>query len=284
MIHFKKIIVVLIVMAMPALAMIELSALKNEYVQYEPVALSFELYGTLQSEDYFGTLEDMGSFYELEIQYENESSYIYHSPIRGEGDDTEAIDSVLYSTIIKSDENIITAKPGYYRFQLRNKNGGAYVSNPLVLYVREPMTIEEESQLAKIKQSKKEYAQYIFLEGGEHNSKGHELFKSLAENQGTYGHLAKGYLALNYSQDFLDIKGNGKRKRLRDLDASDRYLAQIEGSSRETLVTMKAVRNFLMHSKGKAVSPKIKKLLTRIRSNAGVSNTRKSRLYKKLFK
>ncbi len=284
MIHLKNCIVLLIVLTMPTLAMVELSALKDEYTQFEPVTLTIELYGEIHSNDYFGALNDMGSFYELEIQYENEASYIFRSPIRGEGSETDVIDSVFYSTIIKSGGNIVTDKPGYYRFQLKYKHGDRYVSNPLIIYVTEPEGSEEISQLVKIKKYKKAYAQYIILEGGEHNSQGHALFKSLAEKRGAYGRLANGYLALNYSQDFLDLKGKGKNQRMKNFDIADRYLSQIEGSSIESIVTMKAVRNFLMNGREKVMNTNIKKRLARIHSKVGKSKTRKSRLYKKLFK
>ncbi len=269
-------------MTIPVLSMIELSTTKYLYTQFEPVSLEIELYGTLPAGDYFASLEDMASFYELEIQFENESSYIYKAPILGEGLKVTTIDSVQLSTIITSTGRIITNKPGYYRFQLKYKHGDRYVSNPLIIEVVEPATLEEQSQLEIIKQNKKSYAQYIYLEGGEHNAKGHELFKSLSNKEGVYGRVAHEYLAINYSQDYFDLKGKGKRQRLRDINLSEKYLSKIEGSPHEAKVSMKVVRNFLIHSKKGKLPNKLIKRLKRIKTSIKLGKARKSRLYKNL--
>ncbi len=271
-------------MTIPAVSMIELSATKTEYTKYEPLLLTMELYGTLHENEHFVNLENMASSYELEVQYENESSFIYRPFIRGEGLEIGEIDSVLYTTIIKSGDRIITDKAGYYRLQLKYKHGDRYASNPLIIKVFEAKTIEEKRQLEEIIKNKNAYAQYINLEGGEHNAQGHELFKSLAEKEGAYGRIANEYLALNYSQDFFDIKGNGKKGRLRNIDIANKHISKIEGSSNEILITMKAVRNFLTFNKGKTENVKVKKMLNKIDKRAKQNKFKKSRIYRNLFR
>lgn len=282
MIHIKNIIIVVCIALLPISAMIELGTDKYVYGQLEPITLSIEKYGALKESAYFGDLNDVASFYELDIQYQQSPSYIYVPSVRGESMGGES-QSFVQSVIVSSGGAMITEEVGYYRFQLRDKRTGNFVSNPVIIYVRKPKGYDEVQALEDIRNHKKAYALYVNLGGGEHNTRGHALFKRLSKKRARkYSRIAHEYLALNYSQEFSDFSGKGKRARKANLKLANEYLTQVEGTENEDVVTMRVLRNAKKHKRNGGLTKKLRRRAAVLKKRLKGKRESKGRLFRSI--
>ncbi len=267
---------------LPISAMIELGTDKYVYGQLEPITLNIERYGAIGENKYFGDLNDVASFYELAIQFEHSPSYVYVPSVRGESMGGES-QTFVQSAIVSSGGVMITEEVGYYRFQLRDKRSGTFVSNPVIIYVRGAKGRDEAQALEDIMSHKKAYALYVNLGGGEHNTKGHALFKRLSKKRSrNYSRIAHEYLALNYSQEFSDYSGKGKRARKADLKLANHYLTQVEGTENEDVVTMRVLRNAKKHNRNGRLTKKLRRRAVALKKRLKGKRASRGRLFRSI--
>src|SRR5690606_1188221 len=231
---FKCIVFLSLTVVVFSAPRVKLTTDKHTYLPYEPVYLKIQL---MNHEDPAYTIHQLEfAKNRLKITPPEGEPYFYSAPILACNitPSKEPSLKVVFGTLIASGETLVTAKPGLYTLELDSEQSSMASFN--VIPARSP---EDVRAVELIEKDPYSFAQFIYLEGGEHLRKGLEVSKTLAAGRSQYSGLAKSILALNYSQSFLGFGLPGGKARSKDMREVEKHFpVEMDGVPEYIQITM----------------------------------------------
>jgi len=195
----------------PARAGVLLSTDKDVYLAYEPIYL--EIAPDERGFAAKGNPLETGAL-ALQIFPPDGPPYLFKSPITVclTANAVAERDKGYVQTLILSGSRIITARPGPYGLRMLDAQGDQ-MGPGIQVQVQAPETPDDIAAMALIAAHPSSYAAFLYLEGGDHLTAGLSVFTRLAEGKSAYAPMARGILAINYSQSFALSAGGRPRGR-----------------------------------------------------------------------
>jgi len=201
---------------------IEISIAKSTFLQYEPVYLIMSADpGWLSSGKMFGPLENSANDFFLQITGPDGNAYQYLPAIRTEPVFGKTPDQISLSTIILHRHAVVTTQIGTYTFKLMDNNKNQ-LSNAITFEVIKPATRDEISAARLIESDPCAYGAFLYLQGGDFNSKGLVIVSSLADGSTGYSPFSNAIMAMFHAQISYDYQTN-KIRRDKDISKSMAY-------------------------------------------------------------
>ncbi|MBD3244126.1 MAG: hypothetical protein GF331_26275 [Chitinivibrionales bacterium] len=177
------------------------------------------------------------------VSLENDANPVFLSIVMPDGTEMEYVPPARFmapdlqqvardkhmACVVLSRGKLVTREPGNYAAVLKNRCDGEPVSNVASFSVSEAGSEEDREGLESLRKHSRQFAWFMYLDGGEHLKEGLETCLALANGESSYASVCKAVLSINYSAPSYDVSA-GKLRRDKDAELVEKYFPPVDGS------------------------------------------------------